>query len=208
MMQHEIKTRQNLLDENNHLLECGFCKTLLPIYNKKTDFITRFKTKEWDYYYIGNAHFGLALTIADNGYMGLDSISFLTFDGIPWEKTTSQMQWLTLGKKQLPASSEIGNVSSGNKHYYLSFENLKDSRHLTGYMQNFDHQDGIEFDITLSDIPKESMVIATPFEKTGHFYFNQKINCMQAQGRVLFKGREYRFKKEDSFGLLDWGRGI
>ena len=32
--------------------------------------------KEWDYYYVGNDHFGVALTIADNSYMGLDSISY------------------------------------------------------------------------------------------------------------------------------------
>lgn len=32
--------------------------------------------KEWDYYYVGNDHFGVALTIADNSYMELDSISY------------------------------------------------------------------------------------------------------------------------------------
>ena len=35
------------------------------------------RIKEWDYYYIGNDHFGL--TIADNYYIGLGSVSFLDF---------------------------------------------------------------------------------------------------------------------------------
>lgn len=34
------------------------------------------RLKEWDYYLISNGHIAVALTIADNSYMGLDSISF------------------------------------------------------------------------------------------------------------------------------------
>ena len=35
----------------------------------------KLRIKEWDYYCVNNGHFALALTIADNSYMGLDSIS-------------------------------------------------------------------------------------------------------------------------------------
>ena len=52
------------------------------------------------------------------------------------------------------------------------------------------------------------MTIATPFDKKAHFYFNQKINCLRAEGRVNYKGIDYTFQKEDSFGVLDWGRGV
>ena len=52
------------------------------------------------------------------------------------------------------------------------------------------------------------MVICTPFAKQGHFYFNQKINCMRASGTVELGGTRYDFRPEDSFGLLDWGRGV
>ena len=41
------------------------------------------RIKEWDYYLVMNGQFALALTIADNSYMGLDSISLLDF----WENT-------------------------------------------------------------------------------------------------------------------------
>ena len=34
------------------------------------------RIKEWDYYLIHNDRFGVALTVADNSYMGLVSISF------------------------------------------------------------------------------------------------------------------------------------
>ena len=53
------------------------------------------------------------------------------------------------------------------------------------------------------------MVIATPFQKKDTaFYYNQKIVCMPAEGYVDFDGERYDFSPENSFGILDWGRGV
>lgn len=52
------------------------------------------------------------------------------------------------------------------------------------------------------------MVICTPFGKEGHFYYNQKINCMRAKGKVELCGETYTFEPDSSFGVLDWGRGV
>ena len=54
------------------------------------------------------------------------------------------------------------------------------------------------------------MVIATPFRKDKHFYYNQKINCMRASGFVTYgyHNRTYTFDPADSFAVLDWGRGV
>ncbi len=206
-MQKEIKEKCNLLDAEGNLACPGFARKLYPVYNKKTDFKSRLKTKEWDYYYIGNSHFGLALTIDDNGYMGLDSISFLDFDNV-WEITKSEMQIMTLGKKNLPPTSETGDIKVKTVKYAMSFENKGDSRVLSGHMNNFRKNEPIIFEVTLHDIPEESMVIMTPFEKPGHFYYNQKINCMRADGYVQIGGDRYEFDSKDSFATLDWGRGI
>jgi len=206
-MQKEIKEKCNLLDAEGNLACPGFARKLYPVYNKKTDFKSRCKTKEWDYYYIGNSHFGLALTIDDNGYMGLDSISFLDFDNV-WEITKSEMQLMTLGKKNLPPTSEAGDIKVTAVKYAMSFENKGDSRYLSGHMSNFRKNEPIIFEVTLHDIPEESMVIMTPFEKPGHFYYNQKINCMRADGFVQIGNDRYEFNGKDSFATLDWGRGI
>lgn len=207
MDQKEITAAQPLLNSRGNLACVGFARRLYPLYNKQTDLASRLKTKEWDYYYIGNQHFALALTIADNGYMGLDSISFLDFDQL-WEVTRSRMQGMTLGNKKLPATSEQGSVSSAHAGYALHFENDGTARRLYGFMKRFRGREGIRFDLMLDQIPEESMVICTPFDKPGHFYFNQKINPMRASGTVTLGRRTYRFKPEDSFATLDWGRGI
>lgn len=64
-------------------------------------------------------------------------------------------------------------------------------------------------EITLTRENPESIVINIPFDqKPTQFYYNHKINCMRAGGRVRAGGKEYVFDPTDSFGLLDWGRGV
>lgn len=79
--QHEITTSGPLLGSDGNLLEPGWARSLLPVYRRADIKAGAMRVKEWDYYLITDGHIGLALTIADNGYMGLDSVSFLDFDG-------------------------------------------------------------------------------------------------------------------------------
>jgi len=208
MNQHEILNPGELLNSDGTLKECGYAKHMLQHYNRKNCGKGPSHIKEWDYYLIGNGKFYVALTIADNGYMGLDSISFLMFDGEPWEITKSPMRVMTLGKTGLPETSVRGITQIAGKDYALKFEVTEEKRHLTAYMNNFKGSDKIEIDIELDKIPEESMVICTPFNKKGHFYFNQKINCMHATGYAKIGNDIYQFNDGDSFGLLDWGRGV
>ena len=62
--------------------------------------------------------------------------------------------------------------------------------------------------IRLTEEPKDSIVIATPFEKPRHFYYNQKINCLRAEGSVSLGDETWRFDPTDAFAVLDWGRGV
>ena len=78
-MQHEITKSHPLLDEKGVLTEPGYARSPLLIYDRSAVKAHPLRIKEWDYYYIGNRSFGVALTIADNSYMGLDSISLLDF---------------------------------------------------------------------------------------------------------------------------------
>ncbi|MGN0658225.1 MAG: DUF2804 domain-containing protein [Emergencia sp.] len=207
-MQHQITAPGPLLDEKGHLTEPGYAKTMLPVYDRSAIRAPGWRIKEWDYYYIGNDRYGVALTIADNSYMGLDSISLLDFEK-RWEQTTSPMSFFTGGKVGFPSSSSIGDVFHSGKNHALYFRNDGRERVLEFSMKNFCKGKPLEGRICLHDPHGESMVIATPFAgKPDHFYFNQKINCMPAEGSVFFDGREYTFDPADSFAVLDWGRGV
>ncbi|MBQ2764485.1 MAG: DUF2804 domain-containing protein [Firmicutes bacterium] len=207
-MQHELKERKPLLDENGKLTEPGFARDLLWDYDRSAIKAKALRIKEWDYYYVGNKSFGVALTVADNGYMGLDSISLLDFEE-GWEVTKSPMQIMTKGKKNLPPTSATGDVLSKGKGYIISFEHKGDRRILSFSMDKFKDGKPIKGEIELFCPETESMVIATPFPGNDKaFYYNQKINCMPARGTVTCGDKLYRFTPGKSCGVLDWGRGV
>lgn len=208
MEQHEIKTARRLLDEKGKLTEPGYTKGLLMDYDRSAIKAGKLRIKEWDYYLVACDDFAVALTIADNSYMGLDSVSLLDFR-IPWEHTTSPMAAFTMGKRNLPPSSAEGDIRSGNKKYNIEFKHNGDHRILTFHMDNFLDGKPIRGKLRLECPETESMVIVTPFaEKETAFYYNQKINCMPATGIIEFDGKTYEFKEDESFGVLDWGRGV
>ena len=207
-MQHEITERKPLLNSKGQLNEAGYATSLILDYDRKAIKAAKSRIKEWDYYYVGNSRFGIALTIADNSYMGLDSISLLNFEE-NWEITKSPMQVFTNGRKNLPSTSVDGDVRSAGKGYYIAFKNFGDKRILSFKMENFKDGKTIEGAVTLKCPEMDSLVIATPFaEDKKAFYYNQKINCMPASGKVSFDGQEYIFEEHESFGVLDWGRGV
>ena len=206
-MQRRITVPGFLHDEAGNLADRGYATSLLLKYDRDRVKANHLRLKEWDYYYIGNDNFGLALTVADNGYMSMDSISFLDF-GKNHQSTDSRMRFL--GKRRgLPLTSAQGDIRAQGKDYDITFLNDGKTRQLYGHMDNFGKGKTILFDITLTDAPRDSMVIVTPFAgKSSAFYYNQKINCMRAEGKVALDGREYLFSPATAFGVLDWGRGV
>jgi hypothetical protein len=208
MMQHEITQSRPLLDADGNIAEPGFARKLLPVYRRADIKAPAVRIKEWDYYLISNGRFALALTVDDNGYMSLDSVSLLDFEE-GWEITKSPMGLMPLGRVGLPETSARGDTSHEGRGRSLYFRNDGlGERVLTVSMEDFGPLGAIVGRVKLFDEPEESMVICTPFDRPGHFYFNQKINCMRAKGSVRYGGRTYRFDPADSFAVLDWGRGV
>ena len=75
-MQHEL-TAGELLDDRGHLREAGFARSEVKRYRRSAIGASWFRIKEWDYYCALADDYGVALTVADNGYMGLLSASWL-----------------------------------------------------------------------------------------------------------------------------------
>ncbi len=206
MAQNKLSSGK-LLDRNGNLVEAGYATSLVKEYSRDDIKANKMRIKEWDYYYVGNDDCGIALTIADNSYMGLGSVSILDFK----KKTFITKSVMTLfpnGKTNLPASSAEGDVSFDTKKLKIVFENNGISRKLKCTFKKFKNGLDLNCDIELFEEPNDSMVIATPFKKKRHFYYNQKINCMRAQGSATIGGKRYAFLPKNSFGVLDWGRGV
>ena len=207
-MQRRIITPGPLHDEQGKLVETGYATELIKTYDRKRIAARRTKIKEWDYYAVVTDRFALALTIDHNGYMTMDSISLLDFEQNS-QITKSFMNLPFFAPRDLPSTSAKGDIRVKGKGYLLSFENDGHSRRLTGFMNRFSGEDTLVFDLHLTDAPEETMVIVTPYQDHPEaFYYNQKINCIRVEGVITLGGKEYRCSPEDTFAVLDWGRGV
>ena len=111
------------------------------------------------------------------------------------------------GKKHLPETSVTGDVHSAARGYGIHFIHEGEKRVLIAYMNKFG-ESALSARVELTECPEDSLVIATPFDKPGHFYYNQKIVGFRASGYVNYNGKTYTFEPSDSFAVLDWGRGV
>ncbi len=210
MRNHEITKVQPLLNEDGSLREPGWSKQLYQVYDRNAIKAPKFRIKEWDYYLVISEknNFGVAFTISDDGYIGLQSASLLDFSK-PWEHTETILNAFPMGKLKLPSTSAKGDTVYHDKRLDMEFQVTEGKRRIVCNFKKF--CDGKDFycDITLEQPDMDTMVIATPWkEKKTAFYYNQKINCMRASGKAVFDGKEYVFDPSTDFGTLDWGRGV
>ena len=198
----------SLLDEEGMLAQAGYATSLLLEYDRSRIAANRLRIKEWDYYLVNDGDYALALTIGDMGYAALVSASLLDFAKGTYV-TQSTMGVLPLGRLGLPASSAAGITRYADKRVKMSFEVAQGMRLLSVDFAEFDEGASLSAEIVLDKEPLDSMVIATPWlEDDSAFYYNQKIVGMRALGHFALGDLKHDFKEEDSFGLLDWGRGV
>jgi hypothetical protein len=207
-MQNEITEPSKLLNEDGTLVQKGWARKPLLTYNKENIAASWLRIKEWDYYAVLNDTYGITFTFSDLGYIGLIACVWLDFKEKDYISEET-LVWFPKGNLGLPKSSEMGDINYSKNGLEIHFKKREELRQL--YFKNPEFADGvgIEVNIELKQDPKaDSVVIATPWkEKPTRFYYNQKINCMSAKGRVRLGNEKYSFNK-NAFGVLDWGRGI
>ena len=205
-MQKELSNGP-LLDEKGNLCEAGFAFRMVKEYDRSKIKAGKSRIKEWDYYYIGNNSRGVAFTIDDNSLYGLGSVSILDFTNKTYI-TKSSMKFFTNGKIGFPSSSSEGDITWKDKNYYLHFVNKDKKRVIDVKVNEYEKGEPFEAHFDLEETMDDSMVIATPFNKKAHFYYNEKKNCIKAKGYYIYKGGKIEFSDTDTRAILDWGRGV
>ena len=205
---HEVTTVQPLLDDLGNLREPGWSRSLVQKYDRSRIKAPKWRIKEWDYYLVLSDAFAGAFTISDDGYIGLQSVSLLSFGDKPWEHTETVLNALPMGRLSLPSDSSGSVTEYTNNRLQMKFSAEDGRRHITCHFSRFYNGRPFDCDIVLAQPGMDSMVIATPWDKGGAFYYNQKINCMRASGYMEYGGVRYEFDPSKDFGTLDWGRGV
>jgi len=204
---HEVTRPQLLLNKQGNIAEPGWARSQVQAYRRADITAPKFRIKEWDYYLVLNQDFAVCFTVSDLGYMGMLSASFLDFTA-PREHTETVLTPLPMGKFRMPENSNVGDVVYEDKRLSIKFTLKPGQRRIQCSFKNFDGDKDLHCDITMAQPEMDSMVIATPWDKAKHFYYNQKINCMAASGWVVYGGKKYTFDPSSDFGTLDWGRGV
>lgn len=208
-MQKRIVTRQKLLNKEGHVINSGYATDLLWEYSRDDIKAPKMRIKEWDYYIVYNSKYAIAATVADNGYMGFASASVLEWDNES-QITTAVMTPFPMGRFHMPSTSKKGDVHFCNKRAKIDFSLNDNNRNIDILFNKYSGEDTLSGKLSLyQQQDAETMVIVTPFKDNKKaFYYNQKINCMPACGQVTLGGKTYKFDPSDSFGTLDWGRGV
>ena len=137
MRNHEVTTRQLLLDEQGEIKEPGWARSQVWQYHRNMIKAPAFRIKEWDYYLVLNQDFAAAFTISDDGYIGLQSVSLLRFGSEPWEHTETILNVLPMGKLKLPETSSSGHVCYQDKRLNLQFLLENGKRRIVCIYENF-----------------------------------------------------------------------
>lgn len=208
-MNHKIENPQKLLDSNGVLNEPGWANKLIMEYSPDDVKANKIRIKEWDYYIITDSDgYAFSTTVCDNRYMGFINSAFYDFGTA--KKTACFSPFLfPMGRLNMPTDSSKGDINITKNSCSLSITHEKHGRRIVGYYKkNLFHSD-LSFDIFLHNYYGDTTVIASPWkeDKTA-FYYNQKINCIPAEGVVKYNGKIHTFFPEKDFATLDWGRGV
>jgi hypothetical protein len=210
-MQHEITISDALLDQTGRLKHKGFARRPVLHYNPQNISIGPFgwfnflRLKEWDYYGVTGPDFFFAAAVSTIGYAGVIFAYVIDFSTMTMTEDTVLTP---LGKGvSLPKTSEEGDVYFQHPKVRMSFVRLAGERLLRVNWPEFGGK-GLTAHLSLiQPEDMDSIVMATPIGDKG-FYYNQKINCMPAEGEFVFNGKEYKAQRSNTMGTLDWGRGI
>jgi hypothetical protein len=213
-MQHEVTTRQDLLDRNGRIREEGWARRPVWTYQRDRIKAGKMRIKEWDYYAFTSTKGGwtVALTISDLGYGALFAIAFIDYKRGKFSQVDS-MKFFTFHRTGFaPSSTEDNQVTIADDKLRLAFIKKGQKRQLVFGAPSLvlpDGSVGLDGNVTLHQTPTmESMNIATSWEKNRKaFYLNEKVNCMRAEGYVRMGETERKLEKDDVWGVLDWGRG-
>ena len=182
----------------------GYSTHSVLTYNRNQIKAPAYRIKEWDFYQISNEELCLQFTIGHTSYVG--QVSVMLFNFATGEKILYKEKLIPLpfGKMGMGTNAESDSTLKYDKGgMYMEFITKDGVRTLKCKCEE------VETEIVLRTTMPHSLVINIPFdEKETQFYYNHKINCMTAEGYVKNGDKEYKFDPADSYGILDWGRGV
>lgn len=206
-MDNRITLKQDLLNDQGHIINPGYATEMLYDYNREKVRSNALRIKEWDFYQIMMGEWVLKMTIGNIGYVAefsADLFNVKTKELLSFSK----LKLLPLNKIKMPLHPDDHSaITINEKGFNMSFKVNDHLRQLR--LSTQDKKLGrIEVDVDIHiDKEHDKLVIATPFNKPHQFYLNCKENYFKVSGIIQFGNRIVKLD-ETASAVLDWGRGV
>ncbi|HPF23189.1 MAG TPA: DUF2804 family protein, partial [Hyphomonas sp.] len=138
-----------MLDQRGRLVECGWATEEVRKYERAAIRAGKLRIKEWDYYCVLTPNYGLALTVADNGYLGFLGVSWMDLKSRTAINDAAVLPW-PMGKMRLPESADAGDIEQNHPSgMRLRFGHEPGGRRLTVEAPNFGRGTGLKGELWL-----------------------------------------------------------
>ena len=209
--QHELTEPSTLLNSDGTLTQVGWARQPLLDCNLENArfyrwrLLQRWRIKRWDYYGVTTPTHYFSITLADLGYAGQAFVYLIDLQTGDYHEETVTVplsQGITL-----PRNSTGGTSHFDNGKVRVVMEAQSTARLIGVRWADFGGRE-LTADLSFDLAPQhESMVVVIPIAGK-RFYYNRKVNCMPAQGRIQSGDLAIDVEPESCLGNLDWGRGV
>lgn len=162
------------------------------------------RKKKWNYWCVYGDEILFSATISHLDYAAVCFVYFLEYETQRYfEKTIT----IPLGGKLKMPTQVLETVTFTNSEMAIDITYIQNETHLVVSIPNFDG-DVLRADLVIQHPPAdESLNVVIPWNRKT-FQFTGKHHILPTSGLVAIGDRRFIFTPEESFAVLDYGRGV
>ncbi|MER2126843.1 DUF2804 domain-containing protein [Solibacillus sp.] len=162
------------------------------------------RKKKWNYWCVYGEEILFSATISHLDYAAVCFVYFLEYETQRYfEKTIT----IPLGSKINMPSQVLETVNFKSSDMTIQLTYFNGVTHLTVISPNFDGEH-LHAELTIEHPPNdESLNVVIPWNRQT-FQFTAKHHTLPTSGIVKIGNRRFTFSPEESFAVLDYGRGV
>ena len=206
MKQHaekEIQTPTSLCDNKGNLNPeaIGYARKPIIDCNLSGHFMRK---KKWNYWCVYGEDILFSATISHLDYAAVCFVYFLEYETQRYfEKTVV----IPLGAKVKMPTKVLETVSFANSDLRIHISHFDGDTHLSVTSPDFDGE-RLQAELTIHHpVDDDSLNVVIPWNRQ-MFQFTAKHHILPTTGVVKIGDRRYTFNEEESYAVLDYGRGV
>lgn len=199
-----------ILDCKGQLLQVGRSFDGLPAFSRSdlSFFAREILFCGSDRYYFGNDEIKLCVEVFDCGLFGFSKVTMFTAPkGELIERTASRIVPLSLGSFSMPDDPNYGDTILRLKDFSIDLLRSPGKRYVRCHIDAFDDVRSLYINVALNESSGDKMYCSHKLPANGCRLAHRRF-AMRCEGQVVCGAETYRILPENSFGMLDWERGI